>query len=180
VDQSCVCGHGLRWHYSGKGGNTNCGTEGCRCLAFDPTPAPTAPLTAEHLATARAQAESALAGCAFCGSSHTGQAMHKPVPYVLEVPASEMLELLDHIDAIARHREQTDAEVARLVAAVEAVLADLHGLSEMVHPDPAHPGIGVRMVSIAAVRIRIRAALATRPHAPSLPAGAPGYEEIEG
>ena len=76
-------------------------------------------LTAEKLASARSQAESALAGCAFCGRPHKDPdpAMHAPVPYVLDVPASEMLELLDEAAAAREALPSVEEMAAALDAA---------------------------------------------------------------
>ncbi|MFN8521071.1 MAG: hypothetical protein U0667_17170, partial [Chloroflexota bacterium] len=78
------------------------------------------------LASARSQAESALAGCAFCGRPHKDPdpAMHAPVPYVLDVPASEMLELLDEAAAAREALPSVEEMTAALVR-----VGGLHTLS---------------------------------------------------
>lgn len=125
----------------------------------DPTPAPTAPLTdGSNELHARLHGSSCVEG------RYVGCKLPD------ELAAIER-------DAIARHREQADAEVARL----REVLSRIQ--RRAVRWAPREPEY-MKCVDISRWAQDAIAYHpdddATRPHAPSLPAGAPGYEEIEG
>lgn len=66
-------------------------------------------------------------------------------------------------------RDAARAESDTLRAALEGIRRFVVEHGEMVHPDKAHPAIGVRMVSVAGVRNRIDAALAPSPAEPAAP-----------